>query len=68
MTMLDDSQRQIVEIRSAYNLVLAPPGCGKTHLLAERIRALLDVHKPGRAGDAAANKAEVAERCQRAKS
>ena len=41
MTMLDDSQRQIVEIRSAYNLVLAPPGCGKTHLLAERIAWLM---------------------------
>ena len=35
--LLDDSQREVVEVSGGYHLVLAPPGCGKTHTLAERI-------------------------------
>lgn len=35
---LDQSQRPIVEAGIGYHLVLAPPGCGKTHILAERIK------------------------------
>ncbi len=38
----DDSQRQIINIESGCHLVLAPPGCGKTQILAERIRLALD--------------------------
>lgn len=34
---LDESQRKVVSARGGYHLVLAPPGCGKTHTLAERI-------------------------------
>lgn len=34
---LDESQREVVEAMGGYHLVLAPPGCGKTHILAERI-------------------------------
>lgn len=35
---LDESQLKVVEAMGGYHLVLAPPGCGKTHILAERIR------------------------------
>lgn len=35
---LDKSQIPVVEASSGYHLVLASPGCGKTHILAERIR------------------------------
>lgn len=38
----DHSQRQIIDIKSGCHLVLAPPGCGKTQILAERIRLALD--------------------------
>lgn len=37
----DHSQRQIIDIESGCHLVLAPPGCGKTQILAERIRLAL---------------------------
>lgn len=37
----DASQREIIGIRSGCHLVLAPPGCGKTQILAERIRLAL---------------------------
>ena len=30
-------QQQIISIRQGKHLVLAPPGCGKTHILAQRI-------------------------------
>lgn len=33
----DERQQKVIEINSGYNLVLAPPGCGKTAILAERI-------------------------------
>lgn len=35
--MLDFQQKQIVDLRDSRALVLAGPGCGKTHLLARRI-------------------------------
>lgn len=34
----DDSQREVIEGHGGYHLVLAPPGCGKTQILTERIR------------------------------
>lgn len=34
---LDPSQRAVVEHRGSRALVLAGPGCGKTHILAERV-------------------------------
>jgi DNA helicase II / ATP-dependent DNA helicase PcrA len=34
----DESQRSVIEAQSGEHLVLAPPGCGKTHILTERIR------------------------------
>ena len=36
--MLDQSQQRVVSAGEGYHLVLAPPGCGKTHILAERVR------------------------------
>ena len=37
----DDYQEEVINIEEGYHLVLAPPGCGKTDILAERIvRAL----------------------------
>ena len=38
----DESQQQVINIRSGKHLVLAPPGCGKTQILAERIAIALD--------------------------
>ena len=35
---LDQSQQLVVDAGEGYHLVLAPPGCGKTHILAERVR------------------------------
>ncbi len=34
----DESQRDVIEAQTGEHLVLAPPGCGKTHILTERIR------------------------------
>lgn len=34
----DDSQKKIISLHSGHHLVLAPPGCGKTQILTERIR------------------------------
>lgn len=34
---LDQYQRPVVEANEGHHLVLAPPGCGKTHILASRI-------------------------------
>ena len=33
----DKEQTEVIELDKGYNLVLAPPGCGKTAILAERI-------------------------------
>ncbi len=42
MFSLDESQQRVVGLQDGYFLVLAPPGCGKTHLLTERIRRALE--------------------------
>ncbi len=34
----DDSQRKVIQVHTGHHLVLAPPGCGKTQILTERIR------------------------------
>lgn len=34
----DNSQQRVIAARGGSHLVLAPPGCGKTQILAERIR------------------------------
>lgn len=34
----DASQQRVIEAEGGYHLVLAPPGCGKTQILTERIR------------------------------
>ncbi len=33
----DRSQQKVIEVQTGEHLVLAPPGCGKTHILTERI-------------------------------
>lgn len=37
-----DNQKEVININSGYNLVLAGPGCGKTQILAERIAYAYD--------------------------
>ena len=32
----DEFQKKVITIDNGYHLVLAPPGCGKTDILAER--------------------------------
>ena len=34
----DESQQAVIDAEGGYHLVLAPPGCGKTQILTERIR------------------------------
>lgn len=34
----DESQQRVIEASGGYHLVLAPPGCGKTQILTERIK------------------------------
>ena len=34
----DESQQRVIDAEGGYHLVLAPPGCGKTQILTERIR------------------------------
>lgn len=34
----DSSQLEVIDANGGYHLVLAPPGCGKTQILTERIR------------------------------
>ncbi len=34
----DDSQQAVISLTGGRHLVLAPPGCGKTQILAERVR------------------------------
>lgn len=38
LSTLDESQRPVVMAQEGHRLVLAPPGCGKTHILASRVR------------------------------
>ena len=37
MMTFNTEQQQVIEALGGYHLVLAPPGCGKTAVLAERI-------------------------------
>lgn len=44
----DEFQKKVISIDSGYHMVLSPPGCGKTDILAERVaRALLCGVSPG---------------------
>lgn len=38
----DDSQQAVIDLKGDRHLVLAPPGCGKTQILAERVRLAHD--------------------------
>lgn len=38
----DPSQKVVIDVHGGYHLVLAPPGCGKTQILTERIRTAHD--------------------------
>ena len=38
----DQSQNEVININKGCHLVLAPPGCGKTDILAERIKLALE--------------------------
>lgn len=40
----DQSQQEIINISQGQHLVLAPPGCGKTQILSERIRIAHNEH------------------------
>ena len=40
----DQSQQEIINISQGHHLVLAPPGCGKTQILSERIRIAHNEH------------------------
>lgn len=40
----DEKQREVIAAQEGYHLVLAPPGCGKTEVLAERI---MQAHRQG---------------------
>ena len=44
MILPDSSQNVIIAAQQGRHLVLAPPGCGKTHILTERIRYAHDKH------------------------
>ena len=45
----DVDQKRVVELGNGYHLVLAPPGCGKTEILAQRLLHALDAGvDPGR--------------------
>ena len=40
----DESQQRVIGVYGGYHLVLAPPGCGKTQILTERIRIAHEQH------------------------
>lgn len=42
----DESQQRVIAAQGGSHLVLAPPGCGKTQILAERIRVAHDMGVP----------------------
>lgn len=42
MPHFDKEQQKIIDIQSGTHLVLAPPGCGKTAILSERVRRALE--------------------------
>lgn len=39
----DPCQQEVIEAQGGFHLVLAPPGCGKTQILTERIRYAHDL-------------------------
>lgn len=41
----DEMQRKVIALDKGYHLVLAPAGCGKTHILAERVRRAIESGK-----------------------
>jgi len=41
---IDDAQKKVINANDEYNLVLAPPGCGKTEILTHRI---IKAHEDG---------------------
>lgn len=40
----DESQKRVIVAGEGYHIVLAPPGCGKTQILTERIRKAHELH------------------------
>lgn len=40
----DLKQKKVIDLYEGYHLVLAPPGCGKTHVLAQRV---VEAHRRG---------------------
>lgn len=40
----DESQLKVIQLGKGYHLVLAPPGCGKTQILTERV---VEAHRQG---------------------
>jgi len=48
MPPFDKAQQEVIAIRNGVHLVLAPPGCGKTAILTERVRnAIAEGTDPG---------------------
>ena len=39
----DENQRRVIELETGRNLVLAPAGCGKTDILAERVARAIEM-------------------------
>lgn len=37
----DKSHHEVIDISEGFHLVLAPPGCGKTDILADRINQVI---------------------------
>lgn len=44
---LSGQQREAVESKTARLTIIAPPGCGKTEVLAHRVAFLIDILEPG---------------------
>jgi DNA helicase-2/ATP-dependent DNA helicase PcrA len=42
----DESQQAVIVAHGGYHLVLAPPGCGKTQILTERVRQAHQLGRP----------------------
>lgn len=47
MFQLSEEQRGAVELEAARLTIIAPPGCGKTEVLAHRVAFLIDILEPG---------------------
>ena len=44
--VFDSHQREAIDLKHGRHLVLAPPGCGKTEILTERVRTALEAGVP----------------------